>query len=43
MNSTPEDARRSGAGTPAASHTYHAARIDDTLRLLATAPAPAGL
>ncbi|MFP5249202.1 MAG: hypothetical protein ACLGP3_05205 [Acidobacteriota bacterium] len=43
MNSTPGDARGSGAGTPAASRTYHADYIDDTLRLLATAPVPAGL
>ena len=43
MNSTPEDARVSGAGTPAAIPTHIAARIDDTLRLMAMAPVPTGL
>lgn len=43
MNPTPEDKRVSGAGTPAAIPPHIAARIDEVLRLIATAPVPAGL
>jgi hypothetical protein len=43
MNPTPENARVSGAGTPAAIPPHLAAQIDETLQLIATASVPPGL